>query len=52
MELREAVLAYRAEIAEILGKLDPCPTDEWIAQKVDEVLPLERGATDRFANPS
>ncbi|HEY0417379.1 MAG TPA: hypothetical protein VGC78_13430 [Gaiellaceae bacterium] len=45
MELQEAVLAYRAQIAELFGKVDPRPTDEWIAKRVDELLPLEMAET-------
>jgi hypothetical protein len=42
MELQEAIHAYRAQIADFFGKLDPRPTDEWIASKVDQLMPLER----------
>jgi hypothetical protein len=44
MELQEAVVLYRAQIAELFRKLDPPPTEEWIAQKVDRVMPLTIGA--------
>lgn len=39
MELQEAGLLHRYHIAQVLRKLDPRPTDEWIAEQVD------RGAT-------
>jgi hypothetical protein len=41
MELQAAVVVYRAHIAEFFEKTDPRPTDEWIAKKVDELVPLE-----------
>jgi hypothetical protein len=41
MELHEAVLAYRADIVDALSKLDPRPPDEWIAETVDALVPIE-----------
>ena len=54
MELQEAVVACRAQIVELLGQLDPRPTDECIAKTVDDLIPLGSGETptDRFVNPS
>jgi hypothetical protein len=45
MELQAAVLAYRAHIADFFEKVDPRPTDEWIAKKVDELVPLDIAET-------
>jgi hypothetical protein len=44
MEHHEVVIAYRAQIAELYGKLVPRPTDEWIAEQVDRLMPLDAGA--------
>jgi hypothetical protein len=51
MELQEAVLAYRAHVADFFSKADPRPTDDWIAKKVDQLIPLETAETLTDAPP-
>ena len=40
MEHQKAVIACRAEIATLLSQMDPRPTDEWIIETVDALMPL------------
>ena len=46
MEPQEAVVAYRAHIVQFYERAVPRPTDEWIADLVNRLWPVEGDAAD------
>jgi hypothetical protein len=46
MDYQEAVLAYRKQIAHVFSTMEPRPSDDWIAEQVDKLWPLQSANGD------